>query len=346
MKKAITIYLSFVLLLALCMQGCKQGVSVNNELVPPAGIAVEKVAIDTMNLANPFVIYDNVKDIYYMTGDGGFLWRSSDMHVWEGPFDILRPAKASWIGEDAVVTSPEIHKYKGRYYYMATFTRPDVVIDTIAGRPVYRTACEIFVSDEITGPYEQLTAETPLLVPDYKAVHPTFCEDELNVGYLIYNYAAEQSGNATVQIIRLGKRLDVQIGEPYIMFRASQNVWSSAVDEDGKKSYSPVMQAPFMFDTRGGELGILFDTEIDGESAIGVAYTEKDHGLNGPWHIEPTPLLTGNVGGPMLFKDYDGTLVMALHKDTIVGGVKKSIPQFMKMDSQFDKLKVKGHYKF
>lgn len=346
MKRQFLIYLSCVLLLAICLQGCNGNAPVCNGLQPPAGVAVRQVAIDTMNLANPFVVYDAGKDLYYMTGDGGFLWRSGDLRLWEGPFDILRPSAASWVGENAVITSPEIHPYKGKYYYMATFARPDVMIDTVAGKPINRVSCEIFVSDSITGPYEQLTAETPLLAPEYMAVHPTFCEDELNVGYLIYNYAAEQSGDATVQIIRLGKKLNVQIGEPYIMFRASQNPWSSATDEEGKNGFSPIMRAPFMFDTRGGELGILFDTTVDGLSAIGVAYTEKDHGLNGPWHIEQEPLLTGGVGGPMMFKDYDGTLVMAVHRDTVVGGVKKSIPQFMKMDSQFDKLKVKGHYKF
>lgn len=340
------ISISLVLLLAVCLQGCKRDVTFENELRVPIGLTVGLVAIDTMNLANPFVLYDDANDIYYMTGDGGYIWRSSDMRIWEGPYDVLCPSQTSWVGKNAYVTSPEIHKYKGRYYYMATFTRFDIVIDTVAGRPVYRTACEIFASDKITGPYEQLTANVPLLSPEYMAVHPTFCEDESNVGYLIYNYAAEQSGNATVQIIRLGKKMNVQVGEPYIMFRASQNSWSSAVSDSGEKVFSPIMQAPFMFDTRGGELGILFDTTIDGVSAIGVAYTEKDHGLNGPWHIEQQPLLTGGVGGPMLFKDYDGTLVMAMHKDTVVDGIKKSIPQFIKMDSQFDKLKVKGQYKF
>lgn len=343
MKRAIIKYLSLALL-AICVQGCKRSAA-NGGTMPHDATAIEQVSVDTMNLANPFVMYDGNNDIYYMTGDGGKMWRSGDMRVWEGPFDVLRTSPASWVGADAVVSSPEIHQYKGRYYYMATFTRPDVVIDTVGGKPVYRTSCEILVSDTICGPYEQLATERSLLAPDYMAVHPTFCVDELNVGYLIYNYAGEQSGDATVQIIRLGRNLDVQVGEPYIMFRASQNSWSSADGGKGK-GFSPVMQAPFMFDTRGGELGILFDTTIGGASAIGVAYTEKDHGLNGPWHIEPQPLLTGNVGGPMLFTDYDGTLVMAMHKDTIVGGVKKSIPQFMKMDSQFDKLKVKGHYKF
>lgn len=342
MKKVILISLSLVLMLL----SCGKGGNVNGELSSPLGVELRLVAIDTMSLANPYVVYDSDKDIYYMTGDGGYLWRSGDMRVWEGPFDVLRPSETSWVGTDAVVTSPEIHSYKGRYYYMATFTVPNVVIDTVAGMSIPRTSCEIFVSDRITGPYKQLTADVPLLSPQYMAAHPTFCEDELNVGYLIYNHAAEQTGNATVQIIRLGKNLNVQVGEPYVMFRASQNPWSSATDEEGKNGFSPIMRAPFMFDTRGGELGILFDTTIDGTSAIGVAYTEKDHGLNGPWHIEQQPLLVGDVGGAMLFKDYDGTLVMAMHKDTIVEGVKKSIPRFMKMDSQFDKLKVKGHYKF
>lgn len=345
MKKAIFIPFILVLLFVSCVQGRKGSVR-DGELRTPAGVAATIVDVDTMNLANPFVVYDSKKDLYYMTGDGGYLWRSADMHKWEGPFDVLRFSGASWASENAVVTSPEIHRYKGRYYYMATFTRPDIVIDTVAGENIQRTACEIFVSDNITGPYEQLTSEMPLLSPAHMAVHPTFCVDELNVGYMIYNHAAEQSGDGTVQIIRLGKKLDVQIGEPYVMFRASQNSWSSAVDENGNKGFSPTMEAPFMFDTDGGELGILFTTTIDGKEAIGVAYTEKDHGLNGPWHIEPQPLLAGNVGGAMLFNDYDGTLVMALHKDTVIGGEKRRVPQFMKMDSQFDKLKHKGHYKF
>lgn len=105
-----------------------------------------------------------------------------------------------------------------------------------------------------------------------------------------------------------------------------------------------MMKGPFLFDTEGRELGILFTTEKDKKTALGVAYTEKDHGLNGPWHIEPKPMLTGGYGQAMLFRDFDGSLVMVLHKDTVVNGKEKKIPQFFEMDPQYDKLKIKSKY--
>ena len=70
------------------------------------------------------------------------------------------------------------------------------------------------------------------------------------------------------------------------------------------------------------------------------------HWLNGPWVAEPQPLMRGNVGGASLFNDYDGTLVMVLHKDTVIAGSNIKVPQFVKMDSQFEKLKNRGYYNF
>ena len=56
--------------------------------------------------------------------------------------------------------------------------------------------------------------------------------------------------------------------------------------------------------------------------------------------------MRGNVGGASLFNDYDGTLVMVLHKDTVIAGNNIKVPKFVKMDSQFDKLKNRGYYNF
>ena len=331
-RKVAFVYLLLLFVFASC--GNRQ----NNGwvLAPPEGVAVSTVAVDTMDLRNPFVVYDKRSDSYIMTGDGGHLWRSNNLRVWEGPYSILLPRANTWMGENPIVQSPEIHAYKGKYYFMATFTNPAAVIVTENGDTLPRTACEVFESDSLCGPYKPLTDSVPLLAADEYAEHPTFCTDELNVGYMIYNHSAKQIGDATVQIVRLGKKLTVRVGEPFIMFRASGNPWSGSSE----------MWAPFLFDTRGRELGILFSTKMGDGEVIGVAYTEKDHGLSGPWHIEPQPLLAGNVGSPMLFNDYDGTTIMVVHKDTTVNGKAKSVPQFIKADRQFDKLKLNGHYKF
>ena len=42
----------------------------------------------------------------------------------------------------------------------------------------------------------------------------------------------------------------------------------------------------------------------------------------------------------------DGTKVLVVGKDTIVDGVAKSVPQLFKLDMQFDRLKIEGHYTF
>lgn len=335
MKRLVLTYTLLLALFVSCVQSGKD-VQCNEEA------ATVTVAIDTMDLANPYILYDKLTDLYYMTGDGGAMWRSKDMRVWEGPYEVLAPAAESWIGASSVVTSPEIHRYKDRYYYMATFTDRAAVMDTVGGKNICRTSCEIFVSDNLMGPYTHIAQDAPLLNSSHATQHPTFCTDELNVGYMIYNHSGEQNGDATVQIIRLGRNFDVQVGEPYIMFRASQNSWSRATNSNGP---SPLMKAPFLFNTYTGGLGVLFTTYVGNEQCIGVAYSQTGH-LDGPWLIEPVPLLDGNVGGAMLFNDYDGKLLMACHKDTVIGGTRKSLPLLIRVDSQFDKLKLNGHYKF
>ena len=104
MKKIVFTYFILLLLFVSCAQGGKE---VGN-------IPLQKVAIDTMSLANPFVLYDKTSDLYYMTGDGGAMWHSRDMQVWEGPFDILQHSEESWMGATPKVLSPEIHKYKDK----------------------------------------------------------------------------------------------------------------------------------------------------------------------------------------------------------------------------------------
>ena len=330
MKRLCLTYILLLVLFASCVQS-NRDVQQGNE------VPLTNVSIDTMNLANPYILYDKLTDCYYMTGNGGAMWRSKDMRVWEGPFEVLVPPLKSWMGASPIISSPEIHRYKERYYYMATFTRPDIAIEKDGDKEISRTSCELFVSDKLMGPYTHLTQGAPLLNSAQSTAHPTFCTDDLNVGYMLYNHRGEQNGNATVQIIRLGRKLDVQIGEPYIMFRAKQNQWSKQV---GTEEPSPLMEAPFLFNTYEGELGILFTTYVGEEKCIGVAYSETGH-LNGPWHIEPQPFMEGNVGNAMLFNDYDGKMLMAYQKDTIVNGKKMSLPRITIVETQFDKLKLK-----
>ncbi len=326
-------YISFLLLLlaACAPSGGNRSGDVWQPL-PPAGEALRMVAVDTMAVTNPFVLYRNAEDAYYMVGDGGYLWRSEDMRLWQGPYNVLKPAKESWMGEAPLISSPEIHPCNGRYYYVAAFTN-GVEDDRQA-------LCEIFVSDSILGPYTRLAKDAALLQNDKIAGSPTFCTDYYGAAYMLYNGDASRTAGEAIKIIRLGDSLDVQVGEPFELLKAVNCPWNAG--DEGEK---PIIGSPFMFATLRGNLGMLFTAKCKGESVLGVAYAEEGHGISGPWMIEPEPLLCG-AGEAMLFRDYDGTAVMVMHKDTIVNGDERQVPQFVKTDLQYDKLKLKGHYKF
>ena len=347
MRKFFGIYLFFALMLVACGGNEKGGVLNDGwTFAPPAGIALDTVCIDTMDIKNPFICYEREDDCYYMVGDGGHMWVSADLRSWVGPYDVLDQDTASWIGAEPVITSPEIHWFAGKYYYMATFERPDVVAVDADGNPFARRSCVALVADDIRGPYRTIDSKSSLLVESEMAAHPTFGIDYLGASYMIYTHQGEQNGNGTVQIVRFSDDLGRRVGEAYIMFSADDNAWSGDV-VDGERCFSPVMEAPFLFITEEKEMGILFSSYVAGEKAIGAAYTMTgEYGYNGPWVVEPQPLLTGNVGGASLFTDYDGTKVLVVGRDTVVDGVLKSVPQLFKLDMQFDKLKIEGHYKF
>lgn len=316
-------YLLSILVLVSCAgQGDRHADVLEWEPVTPDGLPARTVALDTMELANPFVVYERAANRYYMTGDGGYVWTSEDLRMWTGPYNVLCTGKDVWYA-GCEVSAPEIHRYEDRYCYMASFEKQGGGC----------ASCEVLVADEITGPYIPVNAGNVLLDSVVNAGHPTFCADELNTGYMIYSDSAEPGG--ALKIIRFTPDLSKKMGEPFTML--------ANVQGDGKQ-----IKAPYLFVTDTGVPGLLFTAYKGEESVISVAYTtnELGHWLNGPWITEPQPLINGNVGGASLFTDYDGTLVMAIHKDTLIAGRNVRVPRFVKMESQFDKLKKIGYYNF
>lgn len=330
-RVAITYFLAVFLLLA-CGVGNKNDGSSSVWEMKPAGGACDTIAIDTMNIGNPFVMYDNVTDMYCMTGDGGHLWTSRDLRLWTGPYDILRYDTASWVGASPAITSPEIHKFGNKYYFMATF-EPGT-----GAAP--RRSCTTLVADSIVGPYVTIDSRSVLLDASEVAAYPTFCSDEFGAGYMIYNHEGAHSGDGTVQIVRYTDDLGRRMGEAYVMFTASQVPWA----RNAAGGFSPLMESPDLFYTGEEGLGMLFTACAGDGKAVGVAYSATGT-LNGPWVVEDEPLLKG-VSCASMFNDYDGTLVMVVAKDTVVGGKRISVPVLLKADSQFEKLQIKGHYKF
>ena len=107
----------------------------------------QNVPTDSIRLSDPAVLADKETNLYYMTGTGGMMWRSADLKLWEGPFRVTEFDKDSWMGPRPMIWAAELHHYKGKYYYFATFTNRDVFIGTVRGHRIERRACYVLVSD-------------------------------------------------------------------------------------------------------------------------------------------------------------------------------------------------------
>ena len=59
----------------------------------------QNVPLDSIRMSDPAILADKATNMYYMTGTGGMVWRSSDLKLWEGPFVVTKFDKDSWMGE-------------------------------------------------------------------------------------------------------------------------------------------------------------------------------------------------------------------------------------------------------
>ncbi|MBQ9173647.1 MAG: family 43 glycosylhydrolase, partial [Bacteroidales bacterium] len=117
---------------------------------------------EEIRLSDPFVFADKASGMYYMTGTGGMLWKSPDLKVWDGPFQVADTDPSSWMGPRPMIWAAEIHQYGDKYYYFGTFTNQSEIIQTYRGNDINRRACHVLVGDSPEGPFRPMKDETYL----------------------------------------------------------------------------------------------------------------------------------------------------------------------------------------
>lgn len=327
--------LSFVWLLA-CVPVSAQGPTRNARIR-------SNVPLDSIQLSDPFVLADASTRMYYMTGTGGRMWKSRDLATWEGPFDVVEVDSVSWMGPRPMIWAAEIHAYKGRYYYFATFTNRNVMIDTVANQVIERRACHVLVSDKPDGPYRPM-ADPTYLPASKPTLDGTLWVDKDGQPYMVFCHEWLQNRNGTVEKIRLKNDLSGSVGDSQILFRASDSPWSRENTSDGSIRPNMVTDGPFLFTTLKGTLGMLWTSWIRDVYTQGVAYSMSGT-LNGPWVQEVQPITPPNYGHGMLFRTFDGRTLMALHSHRgLSGGRTDRRPQFFSVDLTGEKLKLGERY--
>ncbi|MCH5176478.1 MAG: family 43 glycosylhydrolase [Prevotellaceae bacterium] len=302
------------------------------------------VPLDSIRMSDPFVLADPDTRMYYMTGTGGALWKSRDLATWEGPYKVAQTDPESWMGPRPMIWAAEIHRRNGKYYYFATFTNRDVKIDTVAGNVIERRACHVLVSDKAEGPYVPM-ADPTYLPADRPTLDATLWRDTDGKDYMVYCHEWLQNRNGTVEKIELKPDFSGTVGEGKVLFRASDSPWSREATDDGSVRPNMVTDGPFLFRTKKGSLGMIWTSWIRDVYTQGVAYSQSGT-LDGPWIQEPQPITPPDYGHGMIFRTFDGRLLMAVHSHyRDAAGRYIRHPHFFTLDDKGSKLKVGKEYR-
>ncbi|GAB4037425.1 glycoside hydrolase family 43 protein [Spirosoma jeollabukense] len=306
-----------------------------------APVLRQDVPLDSIRLSDPFILADKKTATYYMTGTGGMMWKSKDLKTWTGPFIVAKTDPESWMGKNPMIWAAELHQYKGKYYYFATFTNREVKIDTVGENVIERRASHVLVSDKAEGPYVPMKDPT-YLPADKPTLDGTFWVDKDGKPYMVYCYEWLQNLNGTIEKIELKPDLSGSIGEGKLLFRASDSPWSRE-NVNGKIGPNKVTDGPFLFHTGTGRLGMIWTSWIYDVYTQGVAYS-KSGTLDGPWIQEADPITPPNYGHGMLFQTLTGNWLMSVHSHRKSNGRTVRNPHLLEVDFSGDKLVVGKPY--
>lgn len=301
------------------------------------------IPLDSIRLSDPAILADPDTRLYYMTGTGGKLWKSPDLKLWAGPYDVAQTDSTSWMGPNPMIWAAELHAYQGKYYYFATFTNRKVIIDEYKGNKIERRASHVLVSDRPDGPYVPM-ADSIYLPADKPTLDGTFWIDTDGRPYMVYCYEWLQNWNGTIEKIALKPDLSGSIGEGKVLFRASDSPWSRERGADGKIGPNRVTDGPYLFRTGTGRLGMLWTSWIYDVYTQGVAYSESGT-LDGPWVQQADPITPPNYGHGMLFRTFDGQWLMSVHSHKNINGHYHRVPHLFKVDLSGDALVLGEEYR-
>lgn len=294
-----------------------------------------------VNLSDPFVMADEASGSYYMIGTSGDMFKSPDMEIWERLPWALRTNGIPWVGANhtspapTLIWAPELYHINGKYYAVVTFTNPK---EKTHGTNYDRRSIHILKSDSPEGPYDVIENGDATYLPATKmAIDGTIWEENGEM-YLVYCYEWVQAGDGAIEYVKLKPDLSGTEGPARTICHASDGrAWND----------SPVTDGPFIFKTSTGRLGMIWTSWRNGVYVQGVSYSDNGR-LDGNWTTSQMPIAPDNHGHGMLFRNFDGKLLMSIHSNRNIDLAQQHFerhPALFVMDDSGDELRAVMEYK-
>lgn len=261
-----------------------------------------------IHIRDPFVLPVSAEQRYYLYGTTGpeswttsasglDYYTSRDLETWDGPFPAFRPPAGFWA--DRNFWAPELHVYHGRHYLFASFKAEGVCRGT-----------QILAAGSPQGPFLPIS-DGPLTPRAWECLDGTLYVDAHDQPWMIFCHEWVQVGDGEICAVRLSADLTSAVGEPRLLFRASEAPWAREINSKGRIGY--VTDGPWLHRLANGTLIMLWSSFGAGGYTVGVARSESGDIL-GPWQQQPDPLYAGDGGHCMVFRTFDGQLLLAYHR--------------------------------
>ena len=283
------------------------------------------VAIENMRLRDPFIFADTEQYKYYtymprwVNGLPGIeKYESYDLRRWHST-GWAWDHKEGFLG-NCDNWAPDMYEYNGDYYIFVTFSR---VFDTSNtdhwNLSNFEIKAGVAVLKSTDGPggkfYPMFDAESGRLnhtPSNMMCIDGALYVDTDGQPWMIYSGELTQYYDGRVYAQKMKKDLSDMEGEPHFLFSGSQSGWSrNSGYHDGHASY--ITDAPFIFrDDATGKLILIWSSNSSTGYAVGQAISDSGK-VTGPWrHLTPQ-LNVDNGGHGMLFRDFEGKLMLSYH---------------------------------
>lgn len=263
---------------------------------------------EDIRIRDPFIYTDTENNCYYMYGttalnDGSgsaqntfSVYRTNDIENFEEPKIIVDGAKFNfWADKD--FWAAELHKYKGKYYLFGSCKAQGKC-----------RATHIFVCDTPDGDFLPLS-DDPVTPADWYCLDGTLWVEN-DIPYIVFCHEWTQVNDGEICALQLSDDLTRAVGEPFLLFRASD---TPNVSEVGKGSGRYVTDGPFLY-WENGKLNMIWSSFCKGKYQVLLA---QSNSIKGKWEHKGCQF--GFDGGhAMVFNRLDGTRMISMHSPNII----------------------------
>lgn len=288
------------------------GAAARTQPAPASAQRAGAVRLADVRMRDVCILADEATKTYYAVSSAGRTVRaftSRDLVTWEGPRTIFETPPGFW-GDVNILSiwAPELLAYKGKYYLFLTFDTDSLFPEQWRNwRPRVKRGSQVLIGDSPTGPFKPFRNRSTLPVDMMTLDGTLWVED--GVPYMVFCHEWVQIKDGTVEMIELKGDLSDTVGEPVRLFDGSDAPW--AVKNEQYGCY--VTDGPYLYRSKGGKLMMIWSGFGKGGYTVGVAFSASGK-LRGPWTQQAEPLFAEGGGHGMLFRRFDGQLMLVLHQ--------------------------------